>query len=306
MRRIELRVGRGYVNCVMKSMSVIVLLLSLSLTVDAQSNVDRYAPSFRYCPDRDFDIAWENDLVAFRVYGLIPGDVTGLSGVDCWHKRVSYPIVYKWYDEDKSGGSYHKDTGEGCDQYHVGKSRGCGGVGIWKDGEVLRSGLYESWEVTSQTHTSISFRLVYSWTIDGERIVETRDITLDNGSQLYSAVSHFTKNTFPIVGMDIAVGLSTQNSIAEVTLNSKEGWMSAWHELKDNQGMIGTGVIVDARNLVEMLEVKSDDADSSHALAIVKTDSNGAIEYQSGFAWEKAEIIKSRAEWNSYLEEKAK
>ena len=278
------------------------IIICSAVTISAQEKEYEYAPSFRYCPDRDFDIAWENDLVAFRVYGKQPTEDAGLSGVDAWHKKVSYPIIYKWYQGNLEGKSYHIDTGEGCDQYHVGKTRGVGGIGIWKNNEILRSGLYESWSVISQTQTALTFQLTYSWTINKERIVETRNITIENGSQLYSAVSHFTKNGKPIENLEIAIGLSTQDGIAEVTLNEKSGWMSAWHSLRQNQGMIGTGVIVEEGDLLKMLEQKSKNKDESHVLAIVKTDANGKISWKSGFAWEKAGKITSKTNWNLYLE----
>ncbi len=282
-----------------------VFILAGSIQMQAQTEVEKkaFSPSFRYCPDRDYDLAWENDLVAFRVYGWQANPEDGLSGVDCWHKKVSYPIVDKWYKGYVSGtASYHEDRGEGCDQYHVGKSRGCGGVGIWKDDQVLRSGLYESWEVTSITQTSISIQLTYSWTIDGEKIVETRDITLDNGSQLYSAVSHFTKNGYPIKNLEVVVGLSTQNGTAEVKMNKEEGWLAAWHGFHEEAtGHIGVGAIVDTNELVDIIEQKSKEADDSHVLAILKTDGNGAIHFKAGFAWDQAGAITSMKQWSDYL-----
>lgn len=274
----------------------------LASSLYAQENEPVYAPSFRYAPDRDFDLAWENDLVAFRVYGKQPNENSGLSGVDCWHKKVSYPIADKWYKEHAKGISYHEDSGEGCDKYHVGKTRGCGGLGIWQDEQILASGLYESWEVVSQTATYLSFKLVYSWLINGERIVETRIISIENGSQLYSAESYFTKNGFPIKDLEIAIGLSTQNGTAHVTLGEKEGYISAWHGLGDPEmGMLGTGVIIDSKFLISMLEQKSDNKDESHVIAVVKTDTNGKIKYKAGFAWNKAGKISDQSNWNDYL-----
>lgn len=286
----------------MKRAFLIFFVVVMTIISFGQENEYQYAPSFRYCPDRDFDLAWENDLVAFRIYGKQPTADAGLSGVDCWHKKVSYPIADKWYKGHLEGISYHEDHGEGCDQYHVGKTRGCGGIGIWKDEEIIRSGLYESWEVISQTQTSLSFKVVYSWVIDGERIVETRVITIENGSQLYSAVSHFTKNGFPLTDLEIAIGLSTQNATAEVNLNEDKGFMATWHGLgKPETGMIGTATIIDTKHLVKMLEQKSENKDESHTLAIVKPDSNGAIKWQAGFAWEQAGKITNQEQWIAYL-----
>lgn len=281
----------------------LVALLLLAVGLNAQDRDFNYAPGFRYCPDRDFDLAWENDLVAFRVYGKQPNEEDGLSGIDCWHKRVNYPILDSWYGHLFTGKSYHTDYGEGCDQYHVGKTRGCGGLGIWKNGEILRSGLYESWEVISLSQTTLKFKLVYSWVIDGEKMVETRVTTLENGSQLMQIESQFTKNGWPVENLEIAVGLSTQNTTAKVKLNEAKGWMSAWHALGKKQGMIGTGAIVDIKYLVKMFEEKSENKDESHVIAVIKSDTNGMVKYSTGFAWEKAKKITSASEWNTYLEQ---
>lgn len=291
----------------MKKTILFTLLLTLSLSVLAQTTeVTKsdfsYAPGFRYCPDRDYDLAWENDLVAFRIYGKEPHKNAGNSGVDCWHKRVSYPILDKWYSQPFEGKTYHEDYGEGCDQYHVGTSRGCGGVGIWKDNAVHPSGLYESWEVISQTQTTLKFKLTYRFKLEDEEILETRVITIENGSQLYHAESQFTKNTQPVKGLEIAVGLNTFDiSDVEVSLNEEEGWLSVWHSLGNESGKIGTGAIVDTKYLVKMLDHKPEDGAPSNAIAIIKTDDNGIIKYKAGFAWEKAGKIQDKETWNEYL-----
>ena len=53
----------------------------------------------------------------------------------CGRKRVSYPIVDRWYA--KGHDQFHKDEeGEGLDLYSIGGSRGAGGTGVW-DGTKL-------------------------------------------------------------------------------------------------------------------------------------------------------------------------
>ena len=81
----------------------------------------------RFVRERHDDFAWENDLVAHRVYGpdleTYKKDPLVSSGVDVWVKRVPRLIANDWY----LTGDYHRDLGEGADFYSVGKSRGCGG-----------------------------------------------------------------------------------------------------------------------------------------------------------------------------------
>ena len=95
----------------------------------------------RMVPERFDDIAWENDRIAHRMYGFAlnspaaGGERLRGSGIDVWAKRVSYPIVDRWYA--KGHDQFHKDEeGEGLDLYSIGGSRGAGGTGIW-DGTKL-------------------------------------------------------------------------------------------------------------------------------------------------------------------------
>jgi hypothetical protein len=60
------------------------------------------------------DLAWENDRIAFRIYGSpLAGDVR--NGIDVWTKRVRALIVQKWYKESEEvrwAKTYHR-SGEG-------------------------------------------------------------------------------------------------------------------------------------------------------------------------------------------------
>ncbi len=45
----------------------------------------------RFVPERMDDFAFENDKVAFRVYGPALKNSQENNGTDCWLKRVDYP-----------------------------------------------------------------------------------------------------------------------------------------------------------------------------------------------------------------------
>jgi hypothetical protein len=90
----------------------------------------------RFVPERKDDFAWENDMIAFRAYGPSLRESGENAGVDCWLKRVDYPIINSWYKKHlEQDISYHQDHGEGLDNYHVGSSAGCGGTSLWLNGE---------------------------------------------------------------------------------------------------------------------------------------------------------------------------
>ena len=80
----------------------------------------------RYVPERKEDFAWENDKIAFRMYGKelekTPKEM-GL-GVDVWVKRTERMIINERYKR----GEYHIDHGDGMDYYHVGFSLGAGNM----------------------------------------------------------------------------------------------------------------------------------------------------------------------------------
>ena len=96
----------------------------------------------RYVLPRE-DYAWENDRIAFRMYGpALAAEVN--NGIDVWTKRVRYLIVKKWYKESEGSApgkdTYHQDRGEGADFFEVGKSLGAGGSGLWYGGALHQPG----------------------------------------------------------------------------------------------------------------------------------------------------------------------
>ena len=66
------------------------------------------------------------DRIAHRTYGRAletwKGEPLTSSAIDIWAKRVARPVVNEWYMSD----NYHHDSGEGCDDYSAGASRGDG------------------------------------------------------------------------------------------------------------------------------------------------------------------------------------
>ena len=104
----------------------------------------------REAPERKDDFAWENEQVAYRVYGpalQAAGEIA--SGIDVWSKRVPNFVIDSFYKRDLEGSlthnpalSYHKDNGQGLDSYYVGPTRGCGGTGVFSGGKLFVSKNY--------------------------------------------------------------------------------------------------------------------------------------------------------------------
>jgi len=258
----------------------------------------------RFVPERIDDYAWENDKVAFRTYGpaaedlVVNGKKGGIisRGIDCWLKRVEYPIIDKWYKKYEDGtGDYHKDTGEGLDNYHVGVSLGCGGLGTWDGVKLFVSGNFRSHKSLENGAVRTSFELKYNpWNIDGKSISEVKNISLDKGSNLSKYEVNFSEDA-----TDFVVGLPIQNENAQITFNKALGWFSVWSPHADSE--LGLGIVIPSKYILEQFEYHSEEKDKSHLFIKLKTVDKKLM-YYTGFGWKKSEQFSSKEDWNNYLE----
>ncbi len=256
----------------------------------------------RFVPEREDDFAWENDKVAFRIYGPSSGGAGSVSGVDPWFKKVDYPIVDKWYAEHLEGKSYHEDRGEGHDIYHVGPSRGVGGTAVWVDGVAYPAAMFKGYEVLRSGGDVVEFTVQYEWDTPLGAVAESKTIFLALGSQLYQVNSVFTLDGEP-ASLPIAIGLSTHNEAAAVSSNPDTGRISAW-ETMDGNG-VGTGVLMAPDRTTEIIHTPSEEKDASHIWLLTESDDDGELSFSAGFAWEAAGEISSSDQWISYLDASA-
>lgn len=265
----------------------------------APSELSTYA---RYVPERADDFAWENDQVAFRAYGPKLRERREDSGIDCWLKRVDYPVIAKWYAQEKQGVSYHKDHGEGYDPYHVGSSRGCGGLALWRDGTLVTSDTYLAWRIIESSQATSVFELDYTYPVEagGSPILETKRITIRLGEPGFHVEARFTRAGKAVADLPVAIGVSTQNGRARTTLNTAARWVAVWDNI-DGSGL-GTGAVLADGFSAETREIKSQKKDESHALLITRSDSAGVVRYFAGYGWERAGRITTPEAWFAALE----
>jgi hypothetical protein len=256
----------------------------------------------RFVPEREDDFTWENDKVAFRIYGPSSGGKGPVSGVDPWFKKVDYSIIDKWYAEHFQGQSYHEDNGEGHDIYHVGPSRGAGGTAIWVDGVAYPAAMYKSYEVHQSGGDVVEFTVQYEWDTPLGAVAESKTISLALGSQLYQVNSVFTLDGEP-ADLPIAIGLATHDEAAEVFSSEETGRISTW-EIMDGNG-VGMGALMAPELAQEILHIASEEKDASHIWLITASDENGALSFSAGFAWQPAGEITTSEQWNEYLDDVA-
>jgi hypothetical protein len=277
-------------------------LLGASPKKDNQPKQKTYS---RFVPERIDDYAWENDVVAFRTYGPKAQQIvedgkpggTLSSGIDCWLKRVDYPVIDKWYKKNSEGGSYHKDTGEGLDNYHVGASRGCGGIGVWADDSLYVSRNFVSYKIIANGPIRTIFELTYApWIAKGVMIHERKRISIDLGSQL-SRYEVTLQSNVPLP--NVTTGITLHDKKGETNLDSTQGWFSYWEPLEDSE--LGTGIVVDPAFVQSCQDYRTNKKDLSQLYVILKPKATNLV-YYTGFGWKKAGRFNSSAEWNAYLD----
>ncbi len=257
----------------------------------------------RFVPERTDDYAWENNRVAFRTYGptaqkMVEEGVNGgtlTSGIDAWLKRVEYPVINKWYEKYTSGaGTYHEDTGEGLDNFHVGASRGVGGIAFKTDTDYEVSENFVAYKTIANGPLRTVFELDYgTYEIDGKSVSELKTISLDYGHNL-------SKFSISIQGTDtFSAGLTLHDNLGETSVNKEEAWMSYWEPQDGSE--LGQGIVVDNPNqLLDFDKFISEEEDLSNLFARLKLEDSKAI-YYAGFGWKKSGHFSSKDDWEAYL-----
>lgn len=256
----------------------------------------------RFVPERIDDYAWENNKVAFRTYGPVAQKMTEdkvkggtlTSGIDAWLKRVEYPVINKWYEKYTNGtGTYHKDTGEGLDNFHVGDSRGIGGIAVKIDTSYYYSKNFISWKTITTGPLRTSFTLTYAdWDANGNKIKEVKHISLDYGSFL-------SKFEIEVSGTKtISTGITLHSNDGKTESNLNAGWIDYWQPIDDSE--LGTGIVFPKNTMISTEKYMNPNKDLCNLYAALKVVNNKVI-YYTGFGWKKQGEFVTKEAWENYL-----
>lgn len=247
------------------------------------------------------DYAWENDRIAFRMYGpALAKEVN--NGIDVWTKRTRSLVVDKWYRASATAGkdTYHEDHGEGADFFSVGRSLGAGGCGVWRNGVLLQPGVFTSQKTICNGPLRVMFELTYAhWIIAGRSITQRMRVMLDAGSDLNRIEVSFDglDNSDTIL---VACGLVKRPNTTLV-VNRDEGVMSLWGLTNADSvnGYLGTGVLVDPSLFIRICE------DQDNYLLISRYSTSDPFVYYAGAGWTRSGDFSSAEDWTSYLDASA-
>jgi rhamnogalacturonyl hydrolase YesR len=290
----------------------------------------------RRVPEREDDFAWESDRIAHRIFGQAletwPAEPLTSSGVDVWIKRTRHLVVNDMYRTMK----LFNTNGASQDDYRVGKTRGCGGLGIWLDGKLYVSKNWRTCRVITSGPIRAEFELTYeTWSAGSRRVSETKRISIDAGSSLSRFASTFQSEDPS--SLPIAIGLAERpgdnlvvtdgapeiatwvSSTAKglVVQNQAEGWMTYWQPQDFAKGTTAVAVVLPKGSVESFtndnpnLPAKAFQAPTKtlgegqpalrNFLTITTAQPGQPLVYYLGAGWDESVDYHSAAEWNDYV-----
>ncbi len=290
----------------------------------------------RIVPERQDDFVWENDRIAHRVFGKAletwKAEPLTSSGFDVWIKRTRGLVANDLYRTMK----FFDAGGPVQDDYRVGKTRGDGGLGIWKDGKLYVSANWRDCKILGNGPVRAEFELTYdAWDAGGRTISETKRISLDAGSNLSRVESTFHSDDKSPV--QIGVGLaerpgdnvivqddapqidSWQSSTARglVVQNSAGGWMTYWQPQDFDKGTTAVAFVL-PKGGVQAFTVDDPGLPAAKFAPATKTQTEGQpalrnllaiapvridapLVYYFGAGWDKSGDFPDAKSWTAYV-----
>ncbi len=210
----------------------------------------------RIYPNREDDLAWENDRNAWRLYGP-KMHAKGVSGFDTFTKNVTYPIQDRLYQGELSSYgineqlkkqgrgdewaqmhrdlyTYHRDKGQGMDAYTVGATLGAGAPALMDGDNLILPDVYEKAEILD--NGPLRFKVKLSM-YEQNGIRETRTISQDRGSHLAAIEVTYEGDT---KGKSVCAGITVHKSQPQAyVINKKLGYITCADALDTPQGQNG-------------------------------------------------------------------
>ncbi|OHB48843.1 MAG: hypothetical protein A2Y10_06215 [Planctomycetes bacterium GWF2_41_51] len=242
-----------------------------------------------YIQQRKDDFAWENDKIAFRMYGqeLQRTELTS-SGIDVWVKKVGRPVMLDLYK--KGHGFYHADNPMGIDFFNVGPTLGCGGLGVWHNGKLLLSENYNEWKIIANGPIRVIFELTYKpWDIgDGRKVGEVKRISLDKGWNFNRIESKFNRD---VNDTTFAVGIVKCERDGKEIYGPENQYLGYWQKEDKKFGIIGCGVVLTK----DSITYKSAEDEKNYML-LAKAKKNSVV-YYAGAGWNKNPGFETEDKW---------
>ena len=255
----------------------------------------------RLVPERDDDFAWENEQVAYRIYGTAL-EKTGqvFPGIDVWSKRPPRHVVDAWYKRDAEGQrlndpsmSYHIDHGDGLDSYDVGHTPGDGGTAGWLDGAPVATRNASQVRITALGPVRLRFEVDYPvWRVGHALVHQHKVITLDAGSHLNRQVVSYRIEGAPRATVAAGVAVHAGADLVHDGATRIAVWDTPQ---KASAGRIATALLLAPGQSARY--ATTHDA----AWALFDVADGDSIRFASGSGWSQGDMP-DFASWQRYLD----
>ncbi len=243
----------------------------------------------RFVPERKDDFAWENDHIAFRMYGkALETTNENAHGIDVWVKRTNKLVINDRYLKN----DYHDDHGDGLDYYSVGNTLGAGNIAPYFKDSVWYPGNFSSWKILDHGPLRITFSLNYdAVNISGHLVSSVKTISLDAGSWLNKITVEYnsaTLDTLPVV-----IGIVTRKEPGVMLLHEQKGILGYWEPTHPKYGTTGTAIIANSSSKIRV--------SFNQLLMNSKAVRGIPFTYYAGACWDKEGIVRNDEIWFAWL-----
>jgi hypothetical protein len=248
-----------------------------------QGEPSTYSPGVtgRLVPERRDDFAWENTLVAFRVYGPAleaTGEIS--NGMDTWVKSTPRLVM----DELYAAGDYHRDHGDGLDCYKVGRTLGAGAMAPLVNDSLVLGNNFVTSRILDKGPIRLTFELTYApYAVGDSTVTETRVITLDAGSR-FNRVEMRYENA---PAMEVAAGIVLREGEGTTWMDAANGVVAYWEprntDNNDDNGHTAVAVLFPGG-------MKAARQVAGHVAGIADHVPGEPFVYHAGVAWSKGGV----------------
>lgn len=215
--------------------------MEYTVTTGVREQYDTLAYS-RYVPERADDYAYENNLVAGRIYGPALADPRTF-GPDIWLKSTDRLIIDEWYAKN----DYHHNYGEGMDCYKVANTLGGGALAPYVGDRIIIGDNYAEQERICNGPVRTKAVLKYDEiNVDGNLVTTVKEISLDANSRFLKTSTWF--DAVSIQEIPVVLGAVMHDVVARTDGDHYIAFTEKASDSSDPErdGNISVGLVVDA------------------------------------------------------------
>lgn len=248
----------------------------------------------RYVPERKDDYAYENNLIAGRIYGPALKDPRTF-GPDIWLKCTERLVIDDWF----AVGDYHHNHGEGMDCYKVANTLGGGACAPCSDERIFIGDNWATQEHICDGPIRTQARFTYQeFDANGVKISAERTLTLDANTRLVHWTTVFNSEKDSV---DVVLGAVLHDVISREEGDNFIAFTEKASDSKnpDRDGDISVGLILEKR-----FSATAGTLDG-HAVLRFKVKSGETVNFWTASGWSQGGVA-SPEEWNEYVSGQAR